>query len=99
MTACAHGQVQNEGDPATAETRRKQNVRPVAHHARWPKLSRRQADDRLLRWQFAIIIAAGDLRPCRGENYEPLFGPVLPDRTRMAWIWLNTSHRERGNGR
>src|ERR1700730_4340085 len=63
-TACALGQVQNEGDPATAETRRKQNVRPVAHHARWPKLSRRQADDRLLRWQFAIIIAPGNLRPC-----------------------------------
>ena len=33
------------------------NVRPVAHHARWPKLSRRQTDDRLLRLQFAIIIA------------------------------------------
>jgi hypothetical protein len=29
----------------------------------------RQADDRLLRWQFAIIIAPGNLRPYRGQNF------------------------------
>ena len=45
------------------------------------KLSRRQADDRLLRLQFAIIIARGNLRPCRGQSYVPVFGLLLPDRT------------------
>jgi hypothetical protein len=45
------------------------------------KLSRRQADDRLLRLQFTIIIAQGNLRPCRGQNYVPVFGLLLPDRT------------------
>jgi hypothetical protein len=45
------------------------------------KLSRRQADDRLLRLQFTIIIARGNLRPCRGQSYVPVFGLLLPDRT------------------
>ncbi len=45
------------------------------------KLSRRQADDRLLRLQFAIIIARGNLRPCRGQSYVPVIGLLLPDRT------------------
>src|SRR5260370_3323969 len=58
------------------------------------KLSRRQADDRLLRLQFAIIIAPGNLRGCRGENYVPGFG-LLADRTRMVSIRRRTSHRER----
>ena len=51
------------------------------------KLSRRQADDRLLRLQFAIIIAQGNLRSCRGENYVQVSGLLLPDRTRMACTW------------
>ena len=50
------------------------------------KLSRRQADDRLLRFQFAIIIAPGNLRPRRCGTYVPVFGLLLPDRTRMACI-------------
>ena len=50
------------------------------------KLSSRQGDDRLLRLQFAIIIAPGNLRPCRGESYVPVFGLLLPDRTRMVCI-------------
>ena len=45
------------------------------------KLSSRQADDRLLCLQFAIIIAAGNLRPCRGQSYVRVFGLLLPDRT------------------
>jgi hypothetical protein len=27
------------------------------------------------------------LRPCRRENYVPVFGLLLPDRTRTACIW------------
>jgi hypothetical protein len=54
---------------------------------------RRQADDRLLRLQFAIIIAPGNLRPCRGQNYVPVFGLLLPDLTRMVCIWRKTSDR------
>jgi hypothetical protein len=63
------------------------------------KFSRRQADDRLLRLQFAVIIARGNQRSCRGENYVAVFGLLLPDRTGMARIWRTTSHRERGSGR
>ena len=63
------------------------------------KLSRRQADDRLLRLQFAIIIARGNLRPCRGQSYVPVIGLLLPDRTSMLCIWPKTSQRERGSGR
>ena len=37
------------------------------------KLSSRQADDPLLRLQFAIIIAPGNLRPCSGQSYAPVF--------------------------
>jgi hypothetical protein len=48
-------------------------VRPVRL-----KLSSRQADDHLLRLQFAIIIAPGNLRPCRGQICVPVFGPLLP---------------------
>jgi len=44
-------------------------------------ISRRQADDRLLRLQFAIIIARGNLRPCRGQSDVPVIGLLLPDRT------------------
>ena len=51
---------------------------------RRPRLLRRQADDPLLRLQFAIIIAPGNLRPCRGEIYVPVFRLLLPDRTRMV---------------
>jgi hypothetical protein len=57
------------------------------------------ADDRLLRLQFAIIIARGNLRSCRGEIYMAVFGLLLPDRTRMARIWRKTSHREGGSRR
>jgi hypothetical protein len=63
------------------------------------KLSRRQADDRLLRLQFAIIIAPGNLRPCRGKSYVPVYWLLLPDRTSMVCIWRMTSQRERGSGR
>jgi len=63
------------------------------------KFSMRQADDRLLRLRFAIIIAPANLRPCRGQNYVPVFGLLLPDRTRMVCIRRKTSHRERGGGR
>jgi hypothetical protein len=52
-----------------------------------------EADDRLLRLRFAIIIAPGNLRPCRGQSYVPVFGLLLPDRTRIP------SQRERGSGR
>src|SRR5256886_4625073 len=69
-------------------------VRPVRL-----KLSSRQADDPLLRLQFAIIIARGNLRPCRGQSDVPVFGLLLPDRTGMVCIWRKTSHRERGSGR
>ena len=62
------------------------------------KLSCRQADDRLLRLQFAIIIAPGNLRSGRGQNYVPVFGLLLPDRTRVACIWRKASPRERGSG-
>ena len=41
-------------------------------------ITSRQADDPLLRLQFAIIIAPGNLRPCRGQSYVPMFGLVLP---------------------
>jgi hypothetical protein len=50
------------------------------------KLSSRQADDPLLRLQFAIIIAPGNLRPCRGQSYVPVFGLLLPNRTSMVCI-------------
>src|SRR3954452_1594962 len=50
------------------------------------KLSSRQADDPLLRLQFAIIIAPGNLRPCRGQTYVPVFGLLLPNRTSMVCI-------------
>jgi hypothetical protein len=40
--------------------------RARAHPVRL-KLSSRQAEDRLLRLRFAIIIAPGNLRPWRGE--------------------------------
>jgi len=63
------------------------------------KLSGQQADDPLLRLQFAIIIAPGNLRPCGGQTYVPGFGLLLPDRTWMICIWRKTSHRERGSGR
>jgi hypothetical protein len=63
------------------------------------KFSSRQADDRLLRLRFAIIIAPGNLRPCRGGDYVPVFGLLLPDRMRMVCIWRKISHRERGSGR
>jgi hypothetical protein len=43
----------------TAETRPKTERAAAADHAGGVRLSRRQADDRLLRLQFAIIIAAG----------------------------------------
>src|SRR2546423_921378 len=66
-------------------------VRPVRL-----KLSSRQADDPLLRLQFAIVIAPGNLRLCRGQTYVPVFGVLLPDRTWMVCIWRKTSHRERG---
>src|SRR5260370_41873491 len=69
-------------------------VRPVR-----VKPSSRQADDPLLRLQFAIIIAPANLRPCRGQSYVPLFGLLLPDRTWMVCIRRKTSHRERGSGR
>jgi hypothetical protein len=63
------------------------------------KYSSREADDRLLRLRFAIIIAPGNLGPCRGQNYVPVFELLLPDRTRMICIRRKTSHRERGSGR
>src|SRR6516162_2724620 len=55
------------------------------------RVSRREAVDRLLRLQFAIIVAPGKLRPCRGENYGPVFGLRLADRTRMVCICRKTS--------
>jgi hypothetical protein len=58
-----------------------------------------EADDRLLRLQFMVIIAPGNLRPCRSKNYVPVFGLLLPGRTRMACIWRKSSHHERGSGR
>src|SRR5437870_954483 len=45
------------------------------------KLLGRQADDRLRRIRFAIIIAPGKLRPCRGQNYVPVLGLLLSERT------------------
>jgi hypothetical protein len=63
------------------------------------QLERAQADDRLLRLQFAIIIAPGNLRPGCGQTYVPVFGLLLPDRTWMVGIWRETLHRERGSGR
>src|SRR5260370_651335 len=36
------------------------------------ELSSRQADNPLLRLQFAIIIAPVNLRPCRGQSYVPV---------------------------
>jgi hypothetical protein len=57
------------------------------------------ADDCLLHLRFAIIIAPGNLRPCRRGNYMPLFGLLLSDRTRMVCIWRKTAHCERGSGR
>jgi hypothetical protein len=47
-------------------------VRPVRL-----KLSCRLAEDRLLRWQFAIIIAPGNLRPRHGQIHVPVLGPLL----------------------
>src|ERR1700730_5562643 len=47
------------------------------------KLSSRQADDPLLRLQFGIIIAPGNLRPCRGQSYVPVFGCCF--RTGREW--------------
>jgi hypothetical protein len=57
------------------------------------------ADDCLLHLRFAIIIAPGNLRPCRRGNYMPPFGLLLSDRTRMVCIWRKTAHCERGSGR
>ena len=50
------------------------------------QLSSRQADAPLLHLQFAIIIAPGNLRPCRGQSYVPVFGLLLPNRTSMVCI-------------
>jgi hypothetical protein len=63
------------------------------------KLPSRQADDPLLRLQFAIIIAPDKLRLCRGQSHVPVFGLLLPDRTLMICIRRKTSHHERGSGR
>jgi hypothetical protein len=60
----------------------------------------RQAGDRLLRLQFAIIIAPGNLRPCRGQNYVRVFGLLLPEGTQMVCIWRKISQQsEGGSGR
>jgi phosphoesterase family protein len=59
----------------------------------------RQAEDRLHHFQFAIMIAPGNVRPCRGQSYVPRFGMLLLERTRMVCSWRKTLHRERGSGR
>jgi len=66
-------------------------VRPVRL-----KLSSRRADDPLLRLQFAIIIAPGNLRPCRGQTYVPVFGLLLSDRTWMVCVWPAATARDIG---
>jgi hypothetical protein len=102
--ACLNGEVAPKADRGRSTPRRRllgerhpeprARVRPVRL-----KLLSRQADDALLRLQFAIIIAPGNLRPCRGQSYVAVFGLLLPDRTWMVCIWRKTSHRERGSGR
>src|SRR5271165_4110628 len=70
------GRIAPEADRGHSTSRRRLlGVHPVRL-----KLSRRQADDRLLRLQFTIIIALGNLGPCRGQSYVPVFGLLLPDR-------------------
>jgi hypothetical protein len=59
----------------------------------------RQAEDRLLHFQIAIMIAPGNVCPCRGQSYVPPFGMLLPDRTRMVRRRRKTFHRKRGSGR
>jgi hypothetical protein len=63
------------------------------------KLSIWQADDPLLCLQFAIVIAPGNLRPCRSQTYVPVVGLLVRDRAWMVCIRRKTSHRERGSGR
>jgi hypothetical protein len=43
-----------------------------------------QAEDRLLHFQFAIMIAPGNVRPRRGQSNVPRFGMLPPDRTRWS---------------
>src|SRR5947208_1793375 len=90
------------GTPGDDQSRRKRTA-AIAHHAGDSvaivvpnhervhpvrlKLTSQQSDDRLLRLQFAIIIAPDNLRPCRGQTFPAVFGLLLPDRTRMVWIW------------
>jgi hypothetical protein len=45
-----------------------------------------QAEDRLLLFPFAIMFATGNVRPCHGQSDVPVFGLLLPDRTRMVCI-------------
>jgi hypothetical protein len=66
-------QVSAENEPRDRSTPRRRLLgkghpepRARVHPVRL-KLSSRQAEDRLLRLRFAIIIAPGNLRPCRGE--------------------------------
>ena len=82
----AYGEEAPEADRGRSTPRRrllgKRHPEPRARdHPVRLKLSRRQADDRLLRLQFAIIIARGNLRPCRGQSYVPVIGLLLQDRT------------------
>jgi len=58
-----------------------------------------RAGDRLLHFQFAIMIAPGKVRPCRGQSSVPVFALLLPDRMRMVCIRRKTVHRKRGSGR
>jgi hypothetical protein len=53
----------------------------------------------LLCLQFAIVIAPGNLRPCRSQTYVPVVGLLVRDRAWMVCIRRKTSHRERGSGR
>jgi hypothetical protein len=50
-------------------------------------------------FQFAIMIAPGNVRPCHGQSHVPRFGMLLPDRTRMVCIRRKIVYLERGNGR